>query len=389
MESLNEDTLNQQENSQSEYSGVEEEDTSSLTEIKEPFDPKKIDIDTKTPSLDLIIKRLRSNPPAIDLYPDFQRKGGIWSPAKESQLIESILMRLPLPAFYFDGSDENNWLVVDGLQRLTTLKKFIIDESFTLAHLEFLTQLEGKKFSDLPIEFQRRIEETQIVVYIIKPGTPEDVKFNIFKRINTGGEPLTPQEIRHALNQGIPAKEIAALASIPAFRQATGNINPDRMLDRDFVNRFVAFYLTPYQQYEPDLDTFLNKGMRRLNDPYLSRVKLEYDFTKSMQTAHAIFGRYAFRKQFKRNERRKPLSKALFEVWSVALAKLNDEERNTLIKMKSRVEKAFIQLMNEDQDFLVAISQATGDKKRVVKRYSAIENLIQQILNPNDQGTED
>jgi len=366
---------------------VEEEDTSSLTEIVEPFDPKKIDIDTKAPTLDLMIKRLRSSPPAIDLYPDFQRKGGIWGPVKESQLIESILMRLPLPAFYFDGSDENNWLVVDGLQRLTTLKKYIIDESFTLGYLEFLTQLEGKKFSGLPIEFQRRIEETQIIAYIIKPGTPEDVKFNIFKRINTGGVPLTPQEIRHALNQGQPAKEIAELAKIPAFKQATGNINPDRMLDRDFVNRFVAFYLTPYEKYEPDLDTFLNQGMRKLKEPEINLAKLEYEFTKAMQTAHSIFGKYAFRKQFAPKERRKPLSKALFEVWSVALAKLNDNERKILIKQKNAITKEFIRIMNEDEGFRNAISQATGDKSRVVKRYSTIENLIQLILNQHAETT--
>ncbi len=369
------------------FTAVEEEDTSSLTEIKEPFDPKKIDIDTRTPSLDLIIKRLRAIPPAIDLYPDFQRKGGIWGPVKESQLIESILMRLPLPAFYFDGSDENNWLVVDGLQRLTTLKKFIIEESFQLAHLEFLTHLEGRKFRDLPIEFQRRIEETQIVVYVIKPGTPEDVKYNIFKRINTGGEPLTPQEIRHALNQGLPARFVAELAQIPAFRKATGNINPDRMLDRDFVNRFVAFYLTPYTKYEPDLDTFLNRGMRRLKDDDVNLNKCKSDFEKAMETAYLIFEKYAFRKQFARNERRKPLSKALFEVWSVALAKLSDEERKILVKRKRQVEKAFIQVMNEDEGFLNAITQATGDKTRVSKRYSTIEALIRQIIYPNDPET--
>jgi hypothetical protein len=380
MKTFNEELLNHDVDTQDGYAPVEVEDTSSLTEIKEPFDPKKIDIDTKTPSLDLMIKRLRSNPPAIDLYPDFQRKGGIWGPVKESQLIESILMRLPLPAFYFDGSDENKWLVVDGLQRLTTLKNFIIDEAFALEHLEFLTQLKGKYFRDLPVEFQRRIEETQIVAYIIKPGTPEDVKFNIFKRINTGGEPLTPQEIRHALNQGLPAMEIAKLTKIPAFRQATGNINPDRMLDRDFVNRFVAFYLTPYEKYEPDLDIFLNKGMRKLKEPDINLGKLEYDFTHAMHAAHAIFDKYAFRKHYAAHGRRNPLSKALFEVWSVALAILTDNQRKILIDYKHEVVDGFIKIMNEDEIFRNAVSQATGDKSRVIKRYSTIEKLIEQIL---------
>jgi hypothetical protein len=378
---INENVLDEQEGQGEFDPGVEVEDTSTITEVKKPFDPKKIDIDTKNPTLDLIIKRLKSDPPAIDLYPDFQRTAGIWNIKKQSQLIESILMRLPLPAFYFDGSDEHKWLVVDGLQRLTTLKRFIIDESFALSNLEYLTQLHDKKFSDLPVEFQRRIEETQIIAYIIKPGTPEDVKFNIFKRINTGGEPLTAQEIRHALNQGLPAIRIKELADIDIFKQATRNIPSDRMLDRDFVNRFVAFYYTHYSEYEPDLDSFLNKGMRKLGEPDINYARLKLDFINAMRLAHQIFGKFAFRKLFARDERRKPISKALFEVWSVALAKLNDDARKKLLERKEELIDNFIQQMNDDEDFLNSISQATGDKARVTKRFSSIENLIQKTIN--------
>ncbi len=109
---------------------------------------------------------------------------------------------------------------------------------------------------------QRIIEETQIVTYVINPGTPDDVRFNIFKRINTGGLVLEPQEIRHALNQGEPAKFIAKLAGIEEFKQATDNsIRPERMLDRDFANRFLAFYRFGYKNYTPDLGTFMSKAM--------------------------------------------------------------------------------------------------------------------------------
>lgn len=371
-----EEGLNEQQ-----YTEVEEEDTAVITEIKKPFDPKKIDIDAKFLTLDLLIRRLRAQPPEIDLYPDFQRKDNIWSKTKQSRLIESILIRLPLPAFYFDGSDDNKWLVVDGLQRLSTLKNFIIDETLALENMEFLNQLNGKKFDELPREFQRRLEETQITAYIIKPGTPEDVKFNIFSRINTGGEPLTAQEIRHALNQGIPAKYVALLANVPSFKKATGNIKPDRMLDRDFVTRFVAFYLMGYEAYEPDLDAFLNKGMRliyELSDQ--ERQKLKEVFSEAMRCAHDIFGQRAFRKPYEPGERKKPISKALFEVWSVALAKLSKEERAKLIEKKKIVAQDFIDLMNRDEQFLAAISQATGDKRRVQKRFSTIQSLIQKVL---------
>lgn len=384
MEALVEELKSQEFDNQEDDPGVEPEDMSSLVEIKEPFDPKQIDIESRALILDSVIKRLKANPPEIELSPDFQRKDNIWNPKKQSQLIESVLIRLPLPAFYFDASDDNKWLVVDGLQRLSTLKRFVIDQTLILEGLEFLTHLNGKPFDGLPREFQRRIEESPIVTYLIKPGTPEDVKYNIFKRINTGGEPLTAQEIRHALNQGTPAKFVAKLASLPTFKRATNNINPDRMLDRDFVNRFVAFYLIPYQQYKPapDLDSFLNQGMRRLKDPEINLEAMEYAFSEAMKTAYRIFGVYAFRKQYHRSERRKPLNKALFEVWSVALAKLNDEERKELIEKREMLREGFFHLMNNDNiGFTTSISQGTGDKNRVATRFSAIENLIKNTLN--------
>jgi hypothetical protein len=363
------------------YTEVEEEDTTAITEIKKPFDPKKIDIETKPLTLDLLLRRLRSTPPEIDLYPDFQRKDSVWSKTKQSRLIESILIRLPLPAFYFDGSDDNKWLVVDGLQRLSTLRNFIITKTLVLENMEFLTHLNGEGFDRLPREFQRRIEETQITAYIIKPGTPEDVKFNIFSRINTGGEPLTAQEIRHALNQGIPAKYVASLADSDSFKKATGNIKPDRMLNRDFVTRFVAFYLLGYEAYEPDLDAFLNQGMRQIYElSDRQRENLEEVFSEAMSCAHDIFGQHAFRKPYQQGERKKPISKALFEVWSVALAKLSREDRAQLVEKRRILAQEFLGLMDADQEFIAAISQATGDRKRVHKRFSTVQSLIQKVL---------
>jgi len=212
----------------------------------------------------------------------------------------------------------------------------------SLKGLEFLKELEGKKYDDLPRTLKRVIDQTQVIAYIINPGTPAKVKYNIFKRINTGGLVLKPQEIRHALNQGIPSQFVADLARLEAFKQATENkISSSRMLDREFVTRFVAFYINSPTDYVPDLDSFLNNTMSQIASLSIEeRDEIKENFRKSMVTASEIFGNWAFRKADSYPDRRKPISKALFEVWSVCLAKLSDEDRKTLAKQKKRLLKS-------------------------------------------------
>lgn len=362
------------------FSVEEDNDDSSNTDsdltIEKPFNPKEINIKSKTMSLDNIIKRIREK--EIDMAPGFQRKGDLWSAEKQSRLIESMLIKLPLPAFYFDGTEDEKWLVVDGLQRLSAIKNFVVDQTLRLQGLEFLHNIVGKKFDELPRTYRRMIEETEIVAYIINPGTPADVKFNIFKRINTGGLVLEPQEIRHALNQGVPAEFVADLADLPSFKDATQNvISPDRMLDREFVTRFLAFFLNGPGGYKPDLDTFMTSSMAQLSKKSKAELTaIRNAFDGSMKLAQKIFGKWAFRKVFSKSERRKPINKALFEVWSVELARLSSSEREKVEKNRNIVFKDFVKLMNEDKAFVDSITSATGDRGRVNYRYKKIREIL-------------
>jgi hypothetical protein len=310
---------------------VEYEDVDTGVLMERPFNPSQIDISTKNPTIDLLVKRLKSEPPEIDLYPDFQRKDDLWDAGKQSRLIESLLIKFPLPAFYFDGTDNNKWLVVDGLQRLSAIRNFMISKSLKLTSLEFLKKLEGHGFDDLPRNLQRQIEETQLTAYIINPGTPEEVKFNIFRRVNTGGLIMAPQEIRHAMNQGIPAKFVQELSNLKEFQDVTGKINPERMLDREFITRFLAFRIKPVSEYKPDLDTYMNIKMGELKTlTEMEREEIKLSFISSMNFVKKVFGEWAFRKVFDLNERRRPINKALFEVWSAELSRLTEKQRENL-----------------------------------------------------------
>ncbi len=365
-------------------SQVEKEVSESYV-ITNPFDPKEIDIKTKQMMLKALFERIHHE--EVDMLTDFQREGDLWDLTKQSRLIESILIRFPLPAFYFDGTDDNKWLIVDGLQRISAFKNFIIDKKikgqpFALKNLEFLKDLEGSTYDALPRDMKRRIDETEITVYIISPGTPSKVKYNLFKRINTSGLVLEPQEIRHALNQGVPANFVRELSLLPEFKKATSySIKTNRMLDRDFVTRFVSFYVLGYKNYEPDLDTFLNKGMAEINK--LSddeQKKVKSNFVKSMKLAYDLFGDYAFRKRYKINDTRKPINKALFETWSVNLARIENDKVEELVNKKEKLIAGFIDLLSNNTDFEKAITSTTGDKGRVNRRFTEIEKLIKNIL---------
>ncbi|NER33535.1 MAG: DUF262 domain-containing protein [Oscillatoria sp. SIO1A7] len=350
--------------------------------ITEPFDPTKIRVETRLMPINLVLSRIQYK--ELDLAPDFQRYAGIWTDANKSRLIESILIRIPLPAFYMDATDDDKWLVVDGLQRLTALKKFVIDKELRLKGLEYLEDIEGKSYEELPRKYQRRIQETVITVYLIDRGTPPEVKFNIYKRINTGGLPLSLQEIRHALNQkGQAAIFLARLAESAEFKQAADikDGRKKRMIDREFVLRFISFILTPYQDYKAKrMDFFLNDAMAQIDLMSESELeKLEHKFKQVMIVAYDLFGQDAFRKP-NLNQRRSPINKALFEVWSVNIAVLKQEEINIIKTKKTQLAEKLSRLMEDDAKFNSSVSERTSNVSRVKYRFSKIEEIIKEVL---------
>lgn len=369
--------------------------------INAPYDPSKIEIQTSNPTINLLMSRLING--MIDLAPDFQRKAGIWSDEQQSRLIESLLLRIPIPSFYAAELDDSSWAqdsswaIVDGIQRLTAIARFIAPDALAqvagidagplpLRGLEYLRDdFEGKGYTDLSGRLQIRLNETQVVVHVIRPGTPEEVKFNIFARINTGGLPLTRQEIRHALVPG-PARELlSSLADSAEFRSATSNgVYSERMADREMVLRFLAFLISPPDTFRAqDFDQFLALTMRQINRlPAEERQAHAHDFKRAMVTAERIFDGHAFRKLYPGQVRRSPVNKAIFESVSVNLARLPDQDHSTLVASRQQVVEGFQQLM-ANRDFERAVSVGTGDRAKVVTRFAQVRDLFRTVLESN------
>ncbi|MEU4497163.1 DUF262 domain-containing protein [Streptomyces sp. NPDC023998] len=380
---------------------LEQPDTNPASEsdqITAPYDPSKIEIQTSNPTINLLISRLSNG--MIDLAPDFQRRAGIWSDEAQSRLIESLLLRIPIPSFYAAELDDSSWAqdsswaIVDGIQRLTAIARFIAPDALAevagidagplkLRGLEYLREdFEGKGYEDLTGRLQIRLNETQVVVHVIRPGTPEAVKFNIFARINTGGLPLTRQEIRHALIPGPARQLLSSLAESAEFASATSNgVYSERMADREMILRFMAFRMTsPGSFRAQDFDQFLALTMRQINR--LSDEEREAHaqaFRHAMLTAWGIFGPHTFRKLYPEQVRRSPVNKAIFESVAVNLAELSDHDRSALVASREAVVEGFQRLMTT-RDFERAVSVGTGDRAKVVTRFGAIRNLFQSVL---------
>ncbi len=355
-----------------------------------PFNPNEIDIGVQSQAVSNIVAQIEEA--EIDLSPAFQRSGNLWNASKQSRLIESMLLRIPLPAFYFDvevrvdslGIRQNCWHVIDGLQRLCAIKNFVADIpdnplKLRLTDLEFLHKLEGLTFGELPRPYQRIINETQLTVYLVKPGTPSNVKFNIFKRVNTGGVPLTQQEIRHALNQGVAADFLAELADSEHFIHATrGKIRKERMLDREFVNRFLAFYLIERGDSE-DMDAYYNRVLELIAQmDQAQRDTIRDVFFESLDVLFKLFDKWAFCKLDK-YPKTKPINKVLFEVMTVSMARLKEEERRRVSEAKGALEK-YVAMLSGDSEFLDLISVSTGEPSRVRRRYEIANQFLRGLM---------
>lgn len=347
--------------------------------ITTPFDPEQIRIRTVNVVVDQVVQRVEHK--EIDLAPDFQRQKDIWQLGEKSRLIESLLLRIPIPVFYVAADREDKWQVVDGIQRISTIHAYV-NGDFPLRGLQYLDDYIGTRYPDLPRAMQRRISETQLVINVIDPGTPEEVMFNVFHRINTGGTALRNQEIRHALYPGPVRDYLKELSICPEFLRATnGSVSSKRMVDRECVLRFLAFRIEPWEKYSSnDLDGYLGAAMEKINAmDATEREVVATVFKTAMNGAADIFDDGAFRKPHTSGKKR-PISKALFETWSVGLARCSTAELRTLARRKKKVKRQFGELLDEDHELDRAISYSTGIPTRVKKRFRAIDELIQRCI---------
>ena len=306
------------------------------------------------------------------MNPDFQRDF-VWDDSKQSKLIESIIMRIPLPVLYLAEDKEGRMIVVDGLQRLSTFKRFV-DNDLRLK-LPDRPALDGKRFQDLAPKLQNRVEDCNLILYIIDQKVPEQARLDIFDRVNSG-VPLTRQQMRNSLYTGDGTRFLREEAKTDLFREATGrSLKASTMRDREFVNRFCAFQILELKDYR-DMDDHLASALRKMNAEPKSLERLSHDFRTGLENNLHVFGKHAFRKHKSPLSNRSVLNASLWDVMSTGLAHYSVA---TVTDHANGLRDAFYGLM-ENREFIDAITYGPNDPRKVRYRFAAVDEIFNEVI---------
>lgn len=326
----------------------------------------------------------------LKLQPDFQRYY-VWGNGKiASSLVESILLEIPVPLIYLSEEDDGSYVVIDGQQRLTALFRFL-DNEYALTGLEVLTELNRKRFKDLPADLQSALEDYLLRVVQIQNKSHPDVRFEIFRRLNSGSMKLNDQELRNCVYRGPYNDMLAELAADSDFLSLLGLDAPHyRMRDREMVLRFFAFQHSSHLNYKPSMKRFLNIDMQtHRNLDEAERRQLASSFQQAVKLSKTVFGDNAFRRYKIGDEQNvhgeweeRRVNKGLYDIVMYGFARYPAPQ---IVPSSDAIREELIWLMTHDYDFIRAITVTTDNKPHTEIRFSKWLTSLESILGvPSD-----
>lgn len=326
-----------------------------------------------------LITRMKADTPKLILDPDFQRKYK-WDKdgwERASKFIESCLMRIPLPSCYFAEDKDGRHLVIDGVQRLTTIKKFFDDE-FSLEGMTVFKELEGKKFSELG-DYRADLESTTIRCIVLRKENSQKLIREIFSRLNQGAVALSDQEIRHALYPGSLDKLLVELSQVPLIATFGLGIDPKNTKDsreaEEQVLRFFAFIDDmKLIGYDDVLRTFLDQYMElNSNLDNKSIGLLRNKFLSALSNCELIFEENVFA-DVTRNKKRKGLVHYDLLMPTVGLL----EEAS--VKSKAQEIRSAYQELCKSPAFRKTLSSGLQKKSSIISRREMWEKYLKSVI---------
>lgn len=349
-----------------------------LDEEENVRDLSKLEVDVREDPFSIfdLVRKIDSK--LLNRTPDFQRNE-VWTPTQKSRFIESVLLHYPLPPLYLNQLKDGTYLVVDGLQRTSSVYRFIKNE-YPLQELETLYWLNGKKFDQLEPQVQARIHDRKMNCYVLKPSVEIGTVHEIFRRINTGGTQLNYQELRNALYHGPATELLKDMARDKNFSDLIGSrLGANRMGDQEAVLRCISFArIDPEVQYKSRIDRFLDNTLRDLSSNHPKaveeRASIANDFPRAMRLAIDIWGPHAFELPILPGNA-KHLSLAVMEsIYRVLVKKADSIGRANRAKLN-----AALKHLQCDSRYREATFQSPSDQISVKTRFQ----LARQMLDVN------
>lgn len=359
--------------------GIDDVDTGTLDE--HPFDADKIRIDQKVLPLTYLLGLIDNQ--KLNLMPDFQRNM-VWDNKRKSLLIESLMLRIPIPAFYVYEDMEGRKYVIDGLQRLSTIHEFM-QGNLRLRDLQYLgEQYNGCTINHIKPKHRTRIDETQFTVNIIDARNPPQVKYDIFRRVNTGGMPLKPQEIRNIIAHPKIRTILKKMVASEPYLIATRNRISDLRMDaQELALKFLLYYR--YYDRDKGRPIFSNNNLINLLDNEIENLNKKDDnelldyfnrFVDSMKKVYALFGEMACSKPGYSHI----INKALFISWSIVMAN-SDYDLVYLNSRKKRAQDALKRKISNDYYYSSSLTSSTNSSNNIRKQFEGVHSILEEIAN--------
>jgi hypothetical protein len=309
--------------------------------------------------------------------PHFQRKY-VWKDDLASRLIESILLNVPIPPCYLSQNEDFEYDVIDGQQRLYSMYRFL-ENQFALTDLRVLTELNGKRFFELPEKTRRQVETHTVRCVLITRDSDPDIKFEVFERLNSNTVPLNAQELRNCEFRGALNDLLGEVVEYPPWLEILGRKAPDiRMRDEELALRFFAFHTRGVGSYRTPQKHWLNsaakQGMRYSSEKI---AELRGAWQDAIGTSLRWFGpAECFRRG---GGGRRVLNRALFDLVMLSAVRLTPEEAD---KVRDGVRSEYTKLL-ADEEFTDLISRAVDHASRTARRFELWDETVGQRLGFN------
>ena len=305
--------------------------------------------------------------------PEFQRRY-VWSERQASRLVESLIIQCPIPVIYLNQEKDETLSVIDGNQRLNSLKRFL-EDAFTLIGLTSYPELAGLKYSQLDKRFQRHISNRVLRCTVILKETHPQVKFDVFERLNSGAVALTRQELRHGLYYGSLLKRASSIAKELRLEVHFGGRKDKRMKAEELVIRLWALS-EGIGSYEKPLASFISNYAelnRNADDEKLD--ELTENIRRTHNRAVQIFGPHCF--TFSKGEAPR-FNAAVFDAQMVACSKLTSAKFQRIHNQVDALRKA-CNILEKDAEYARSVTLATSDKAALQGRIFKVSNLLKNF----------